>query len=268
MLRPHVPARIYDRPVPVVARTPRELVIIGVAAATAVESARRHGSADLGNLLAFAAIALGFAVRFFAARVIATAILVAAAGLHVIYAWQSGWQARELLAVAYFLGGVLLLGGRALVAVYDDAPARGPLPNFWRDLATGDRRRLALLVHGVAVTAAMLYYVRYQLVQAHQPVPLWLIAGIAGSGLVAVLLLAGRALAAALALVAGTALAVVLVAHVPAAWSVASGEYVSMAAPAAARVAPQLLLGAAAAASFTVAAATPWAWRLARLSLS
>ncbi len=258
--------RFVDQPVRLVRRTPRELLIIGVAAATAVESLRVHGTRDLGNALAFAAIAVGFATRFFAARVIATAVAVAAAGLHVTYAWHLGGAPRELLAVAYFLGAVLVFGGRALVAAFDDAPSRGRwFPNFWCELPVADRRLLALLVHGVALTLGMLYYVRYHLVLAHQPVPLWLTTGIAGAALVGVLLLAGRAVAALVALLAGATLAAVLVAHAPVAWTVMSGAYVPMSAPAAARLAPHLMLGAAVAASLTVAAASPWAWRLLRL---
>lgn len=260
--------RHLDRPVARVHRTPRELLIIGVAAATAATSWHRHGASDLGNLLAFAGIVVAFATRFFAARVIATAVAVAAAGLHVSYAWRAGWAPRELLSVAYFLTAILVLGGRALVASFDDAPARGALlPNFWRELATADRRRLAFLVHGVALTLAMLYYVRYALVTAAQPVPGWLAAGLAGGALVAALLLAGRAVAAAIALVGGGALAAVLWAHAPFAWPAATGAYVAVDAPAVVRVAPQLLLGAAAAATVTALAAAPWASRLLRLGL-
>jgi hypothetical protein len=255
--------RFVDSPVPVVRRTPRELLIIGVAAATAITSLRRDGSRDLGNALAFAAIAVGFATRFFATRVIATAVAVAAAGLHVAYAWRSGGRAPELLGVAYFLGAILVLGGGALVAAFDDKASR---MNFWRELPRPDRRRLAFLVHGVALTLAMLYYVRYQLVLAHQTVPIWLTTGIVGMAAVGALLLFGRAFAAILAVVGGTPLAVVLLAHAPIAWSVARGDYVSMAVPATARVAPHLLLGAGLAAALTVAAAAPWAWRSIRMS--
>lgn len=256
--------RFVDSPVPVVRRTPRELLIIGVAAATAITSLRLQGTGDLGNALAFAAIALGFATRFFATRVIATAVAVAAAGLHVAYAWRSGGHASELLGIAYFLAAILLLGGPALVTAFDDKASR---MNFWRDLPRRDRRCLALLVHGVALTLAMLYYVRYHLVLAHQAVPMWLTAGIAGMAVVGLLLLFGRAFAALVAVVGGTPLAVVLLAHAPMAWSVACGDYVSMAVPATARLAPHLLLGAGLSAAFTVAAAAPWAWRLIRMSV-
>jgi hypothetical protein len=268
--------RFVDSPVPVVRRTPRELFIIGVAAATAINSQRLHH--DLGNTLAFAAIALGFATRFFATRVIATAVAVAAAGLHVAYAWRSGGDASELLGVAYFLGAILVLGGRALVTAFDDAPwppprngahglgETGARLNFWRDLPRPDRRRLAFLVHGVALTLAMLYYVRYQLVLANQAVPIWLTAGLVGLAVVGLLLHFGRAFAAFVAVVGGTPLAVIVLAHAPMAWSVARGEYVSLAVPATARLAPQLLLGAGLAAALTVAAAAPWAWRLIRMS--
>lgn len=255
--------RFVDHPVPVVRRTPRELLIIGVAAATAVSSLRHQGLRDPGNALMFAAVAVGFATRFFAMRVIATAVAVAAAGLHVTYAWRSGGSPRDLLAIAYFLGAVLLLGGRALVVAFDDKAS--PL-NFWRELPLRDRRRLALLVHGVALTLAMLYYVRYHLVLANQAVPLWLTAGIVGMAVVGLLLLFGRAFAALVAVAGGTPLAVVLLAHAPMAWSVASGDYVSLAVPATARIAPELLFGAGLAAALTVAAAAPWAWRLLRMS--
>ena len=254
---------IVDRPVRFVRRTPRELLIIGVAVATAVTSWREHGTRDLGNLVAFAAVAVAFAVRFFAARVIATSVAIAATALHVAYAWRLGWHGDELLAVAYFLTAILVLGSRDLVARFDDAPSRGRvLHNFWRELTTADRRRLALLVHGTAVTLAMLYYVRYVLVLNRQPVPAWVTAGIVGAAAVGVLLLFGRAVAALVAAVAGAALAVVLAAHAPVAWHVASGQYVTMELPAVARLAPWLVLGAAASASFTVMAAAPWAWRL------
>ncbi len=299
--------RFVDLTVPGLRRTPRELLIIGVAAATAIDSWRRHGSGDVGNLVAFAAVAVGFATRFFATRVFATAVVVAAAALHATYAWRSGGAPHELLSIAYFLGAALVLGGRALVAAFDDAPARGRWPhrltrlrvrpepgpeaivgphrltrlrvrpepgpeaivgpNFWRELSTADRRHLAVLVHGVAITLAMLYYVRFHLIAAHQPVPPWLPAGIAGMALVGLLLLAGRAIAALIATVAGGALAAVLLAHAPVAWSMVSGEYVQVSAPAAARVAPHLLIGAAVATTLIVAAAAPWAWRLLRLSL-
>lgn len=255
--------RFVDSPVPVLRRTPRELLIIGVAAATAIDSWRDHGLRDLGNTLAFAAVAVAFAVRFFAARVIATAVAVAAAGLHVVYAWRSGFEARPLLGLAYFLGAILILGGRDLVARFDDAPSRGRvLHNFWRELTTADRRRLALLVHGVAVTLAMLYYLRLFITAYDLPVPLWLDAGLAGCAAVGVLLLFGRAVAALIAAIAGAALAVVLAAHAPVAWTLAGGAYVTVAMPAAARANPHLLLGATAAATLTVMAAAPWAWRL------
>lgn len=261
--------RIVDRPVPVLRRTPRELLIIGVAAATAITSWLDVGTRDLGNAIAFAAIALAFAVRFFAARVAATAVAVAATGLHVAYAWRAGGGAPQLLAVAYFLGAILVLGGRDLVTRIDDAPSRGRLlHNFWRELAVADRRRLALLVHGVALTLGMLYYVRHLVVAQHLAVPLWLNAGIIGAAVVVVLLILGRAIAALLAAVAGSALAVVLVAHAPVAWAVASGGYVPMAVPAVVRAAPHLMLGATAAATLTVMAAAPWAWRLLGLSLT
>lgn len=258
--------RAVDRPVPVVRRTPRELLIIGVASSTAVTSWLEHGARDLGNTLAFAAVALAFAVRFFAARVIATAVAVAAASLHLMYAWRDGWADRPLLAIAYFLGAILVLQSRDLVARFDDAPSRGRvLPNFWRELPVADRRRLALLVHGVAVTLAMLYYVRYLVLAAGLPAPLWLEAGIVGAALTGVLLLFGRAVAALLAAIAGAALAALLAAHAPVAWTVAAGAYVTTATPAVARAAPHLLLGATLAATFTVMAAAPWAWRLLHL---
>lgn len=255
--------QLVDRTVPVLRRTPRELLIIGVAAATAIASVRHHGMRDPGNALAFAAIAVGFAARFFAMRVIATAVAVSAAGLHVAYAWRSGGDARELLGVAYFLAAILVLGGRALVATFDDAPSRA---NFWRELPRGDRRRLAVLVHGVALTLAMLYYVRYHLVAAGQPVPPWLTAGLLGGAAVCVLLLCGRASAALLAVLGGLPLAVMILAHAPLAWSVASGAYVPMSVPAAARLAPHLLIGAGLAAALTVAAAAPWTARLLRIA--
>lgn len=245
-------------------RTPRELLIVAVAAATAMNSLHVVGWRDPGNALAFTAIAVGFAVRFFAMRVIAQTIAVAAAGLHIAYAWKSGGAPRDLLGVAYFLGAVLLLNGRALHAVFDDAPSPA---NFWRELSRRERRRLAVLVHGVALTLAMLYYVRFQLVAASQPVPWWLTAGLVGGALVGLLLILGRAVAALLAVLGGIPLAVVLLAHAPMAWSVASGDYVSLAVPAIARVAPQLLIGAGLAAALTVAAAAPWAWRLVRLGV-
>lgn len=250
---------LVDRPVSVLRRTPRELLIIGVAAATAITSVREHGLRDPGNALAFAAIAAGFAARFFAMRVIATAVAVAAAGLHVAYAWKSGGHSRDLLAIAYFLGATLVLGGRALVTMFDDAPSRA---NFWRELARRDRRRLALLVHGVSITVAMLYYVRYHLVAAGQPVPPWIAAGLAGGAAVCVLLLLGRGLAVLFAVLGGLPLAVVALAHAPLAWDVATGSYVPMTVPATVRVAPHLLVGAGLAAALTVAAAAPWAWRL------
>jgi hypothetical protein len=256
---------IVDRDVPVLRRTPRELLIIGVAAATAIASVRNQGLRDPGNALAFAAIAVGFAARFFAMRVIATAVAVTAAGLHVAYAWRSGGNPRDLLGVAYFLGAILLLGGGALVARFDDGPGRA---NFWRELSRRDRRRLATLVHGVSLTLAMLYYVRYHLVAANQAVPIWLTAGLVGGAIVCALLLVGRAFAALLAVLGGIPLAVVLLAHAPVAWSVATGDYVSLAVPATARVAPHLLLGAGLAAALTVAAAAPWAWRLVRHAVS
>jgi hypothetical protein len=234
-----------------------------VAAATATNSLYVVGWRDPGNALAFAAIAVGFAVRFFAIRVIAQTIAVAAAGLHVAYAWKSGGAARDLLGVAYFLGAVLLLNGRALHAAFDVAPSRA---NFWRELALRDRRQLAVLVHGVALTLAMLYYLRFQLVAAGQPVPWWLTAGLGGGALVGLLLILGRGFAAMFAVLGGFPLAVVLLAHTPMAWSVASGGYVSLAVPATARVAPELLIGAGLAAALTVAAAAPWAWRLLRVA--
>ena len=247
----------------ILGRTPRELLIIGVAAATAINSIRLVGLRDPGNALAFAAIAVGFTVRFFAMRVIATAVAVAAAGLHVAYAWRSGGDARDLLSIAYFLGAILLLGGRTLVATFDDAPSRA---NFWRELPLRDRRRLATLVYGVSLTLAMLYYVRYHLVAASQPVPLWLTAGLVGGAVVCALLLAGRAVAAMLAVLGGIPLAVALLAHAPMAWAAATGGYVSLAVPPTARVAPHLLIGAGLAAALTVAAAAPWAWRLLRVA--
>lgn len=258
--------RAVDRPVPVVRRTPRELLIIGVAAATAVRSWFELGTRDLGNTLAFAAVAVAFGVRFFAARVIAMAVAVAATGLHVVYAWRDGGADLQLLGIAYFLGAILVLNGRDLIARFDDAPSRGRgLHNFWRELPVADRRRLALLVYGVALTLAMLYYVRYLVVTAKLPVPLWVEAGIVGAALTGVLLLFGRAVAALLAATAGTALAVMLAAHTPVAWTVAGGAYVTAATPAVARSAPHLLLGATVAATFTVMAAAPWAWRLLHL---
>lgn len=255
--------RFVDHALPVLRRTPRELLIIGIAAATAISSVRHQGLRDPGNALAFAAIAVGFAARFFAMRVIATAVAVAAAGLHVAYAWRSGGNPRDLLGVAYFLGAVLVLGGGSLVALFDDAPSRA---NFWRELSLRDRRRLATLVHGVALTLAMLYYVRFHLVAAHAPVPIWVTAGLVGGAVVCVLLLVGRAFAALLAVLGGIPLAVVLLAHAPLAWSVATGDYVPLAVPATARVAPELLVGAGLAAALTVAAAAPWAWRLLRVA--
>lgn len=254
--------QLVDRTVPVLRRTPRELLIIGVAAATAITSVREHGLRDPGNALAFAAVAVGFAARFFAMRVIATAVAVAAAGLHVAYAWKSGGNPHDLLAIAYFLGATLVLGGRALVTTFDDSPSRA---NFWRELSRRDRRRLALLVHGVALTIAMLYYVRYQLVAAGQPVPAWITAGLVGGGTVGGLLLLGRGLAVLLAVLGGLPLAVVALASAPLAWDVATGSYVPMTVSATVRVAPHLLLGAGLAAALTVAAAAPWAWRLVRL---
>src|SRR5690349_19997219 len=130
---------MVDSPVPVVRRTPRELLIIVVAAATAINAVRLRGTSDPGKALAFAALALGFATRFFAMRVIATAVAAAPAGLHVAYAWRSGGDASELLGIAYFFGAILSLGGSALVAAFDDQPGR---LNFWRELPRGDRRRL------------------------------------------------------------------------------------------------------------------------------
>ncbi len=274
--------RAVDRPVPVVRRTPRELLIIGVASATAVRSWFELGTRDLGNTLAFAAVAVAFAVRFFAARVIAMAVAVAAAGLHVIYAWRDGGLQRayasgvddvgreaadlQLLGIAYFLGAILVLSSRDLVTRFDDAPSRGRvLHNFWRELPVADRRRLALLVYGVALTLSMLYYVRFLVVAAKLSVPLWVEAGIAGAALTGVLLLFGRAVAALLAATAGIALAAMLAAHAPVAWTVAGGAYVTAATPAVARSAPHLLLGATVAATFTVMAAAPWAWRLLHL---
>lgn len=269
--------RFVDHAVPVLRRTPRELLIIGIAAATAVSSVRDQGLRDPGNALAFAAIAVGFSVRFFAMRVIATAVAVAAAGLHVAYAWRRGGNPRDLLGVAYFLGAVLVLGSGSLVALFDDASSRpsrdgrnglsetGARANFWRELSLRDRRRLATLVHGVSLTLAMLYYVRFHLVAAHRPVPIWLTAGLVGGAVVCALLLVGRAFAALLAVLGGIPLAVVLLAHAPLAWSVATGDYVSLAVPATARVAPQLLVGAGLAAALSVAAAAPWAWRLLRV---
>jgi hypothetical protein len=247
----------------ILGRTPRELLVIGVAAATAIHSIRVVGFRDPGNAIAFAAIAVGFAARFFAMRVIATAVAVAAAGLHLAYAWRSGADARDLLSIAYFLAAILLLGGRALVADFDDKPAR---MNFWRELPPRDRRRLATLVYGVSLTLAMLYYVRYHLVLASQPVPLWLTAGLVGGAVIGALLLAGRAVAAMLAVLGGIPLAALLLAHAPMAWSVATGDYVSLAVPASARVAPHLLIGAGFATALTVAAAAPWAWRLLRVA--
>jgi hypothetical protein len=255
--------QLVDRPLPVVRRTARELLIIGVASATAVTSWRELGARDVGNAVAFAAVAIAFAVRFFAARVVATAVAVAATGLHVVYAWRDGGASHQLLGIAYFLGAILLLGGRDLVARFDDAPSRGRLlHNFWRELSTADRRRLALLVHGVALTLSMLYYVRFQIVAQRQVVPLWLHAGLAGAALVGVLLLFGRAVAALLAGVAGAALAAVLAAHAPVAWKVVGGGYVTMDMPVVARCAPHMLLAATLAATLTVMAAAPWAWRL------
>ena len=250
----------FDRPVRWVARTPRELVIIGVATATAVNSLRRSGTADVGDALAFAAVAVGFATRFFAARVIATAVAVVAAGLHVVYAWRDGWDPRHLLAVAYFLFAVLVLGARDLVARFDDAPRRG---NFWREVGAGDRRRLAVLVHGVALTLGMLYYVRFQLVAWHEAVPWWIDVALVGGAAVGVLLLAGRAVAALIATIGGAALVAALAVHLPAAWSQIVGDGVP-AATAVTRIAPHLLVGASVAGTLTVLAAAPWAWRLVR----
>jgi hypothetical protein len=260
--------RFVDDPVRLVRRTPRELLVIGIAATTAITSWLELGTRDVGNTLAFAAVAVAFAVRFFAARVIATAVAVSATGLHLAYAWREGFAARPLLGVAYFLTAILILGGRDLVARFDDAPSRGRiLHNFWRELSTADRRRLALVVHGVALTLSMLYYVRQNLLLARQDVPLWLEAGIVGAAAVGVLLLFGRAIAALLAATAGAALAAVLAAHAPVAWSVATGTYVTLSMPAAARVAPQLMLAATAAAALTAMASAPWAWRLVARSL-
>lgn len=213
--------RWHDRPLPRLGRSPRELLVIGVAVASAVRFAR----SDPGGAVMFAIAAVAFGARFFAARVIATGIAIAAVAVHVSAAVTPRVPLRpELLGIAYFLTAILVLGAPALVAAFDDAPSRGRfLRNFWRDLPRPDRRSLARVAYGVGTTGAMAYYHHHGIVVA--------IAAACG-----VLLVAGRAVAALVATL-GAAVLLALAWH-------------------------QVPL--AIAAGFTAVSAAPWAWRLLR----
>lgn len=158
---------IVDRPLPWLHRSARELLLFGVAAGSAV----RFWRVDPGGAVMFAAVALAFATRWFATRVLAMGVAIAATAIWATHLATPGGPAlREAGAVAYFACGIALLHSRALVAVFDDRLSRA---NVWRPLPPRERRSLAALIYSVGVVGAAAYEGQLALSRAHHAAPAW-----------------------------------------------------------------------------------------------
>jgi hypothetical protein len=128
--------RFLDTPLPRVHRTGREaLLIAGGLAICAYEL--RQPSPSPWNLFVFGGGTALFAVRFFAARVVAIGVLLSAMAAHVSSTrYGSGWEPQPLFWAFYpMAAGVLLLVSRDLQQRFDFAASGlGWRLNRWREL--------------------------------------------------------------------------------------------------------------------------------------
>lgn len=141
--------KALDTPIEAFAgRTAREaLLVCGFAAICGFELLRQHTNFwHLGVYLTFTGL---FAVRFFAARVVAIGVLLSALAAHVANArYGTGWEptAGVHWIVYVFAGGVVLLMSRDLAERFDYAES-GPgwRLNRWRNLPRSHWRAATVL---------------------------------------------------------------------------------------------------------------------------
>lgn len=245
-------------------RTVRELILIGSGVAS-IGAAIGHGDRSW-NIYCYAAVTALFAMRFFAARVLYLSMCVGALALQLSCVLRADLSLGDRAAVLLqILGLSALLCGPDLLRRFDDTGrGLGPLRNFWRELTVGQRRHLAWGMHLVGATGGVLHHMVYNLQVGYQPVPVWLYVAIAACFVVGMLYLAGRAIAAPLAVAVGGAIAWRIAPHVGDAIHNLRGSPRVMAPEYAWSV--HYTVTACALAIATAAVALPWAWRWLRLA--
>ncbi len=254
--------RALDTPIRLAAgRTARELVLIGHGVAS-VAVACAIGDRSW-NIYAYLGITLLFATRMFAGRVLYLSLCTGAAALQLAHLLLPrvtlADQAPVLLQI---LGVALLLCGPDLVRRFDDeGRGLGPIRNLWRELTVAQRRHLAWGVHLVGATGGLAHHIAFTLDGFRQPSPPWLLAAVVACGVICTLYIAGRAIAAPLAVIAGGAIAWTLAPHLDEARAVLDGRFPAT------RVAPEVwfsahyVVVAFACALASAVIALPWAGR-------
>jgi hypothetical protein len=186
-------------------RTFRELVLI-VAAVALVIVEYRHNSGVTSA--PFALLAVMFAARMFPARVVYVSTCISAIALRAGYVLgPENTLADSALPLAGITVLAVLACGRDLVRRFDDeGRAVGCFSNYWRTLATSDRRRIAWMSHALAACGATLYFA-HDRIALLPDMPGYLAGGMVACGVAGLLLLWGRAIAAPVTLAVGAYIA-------------------------------------------------------------
>ncbi|MCA9673348.1 MAG: hypothetical protein KC503_47495 [Myxococcales bacterium] len=186
--------RHLDRPL-LAGRTARELLLVGGALTVTIAQLARSGlSGNVGNLVVYLAFAAALWLRFYAARALLVGLVVAAMAqvlpqLRAHHAPLLMLAAHKGLVLAW-VGGLLLLCSRDLVARYDRAPSRHrPFPNFWAAVDPRDARWL----RGCGYALAACIGASVSIWRLSAAPPAWLLPVIVALSVAVALLCLGRA---------------------------------------------------------------------------